>query len=335
MSSVVRNFVVTFLVSLLIFAGVAYAIVANVSDLFSPDDASTGETSEDVVTNEYGETVDSNYIEVNTPVGSDSSDSFTMLLVGTDYQPDVFTDYDVSAMNENKTGFPIRGRKIQADSIVILKADRRSNNFVFISIPSDMAVMVEGTKVMLRYVYDDYGIEYLKNILHAMTGMNIDYHAVVSVTNLATIIDNTGGIAYNVPTDMRYTDESQNLVINIPKGNALLDGNTAVNMLRYCGYTDGDVSRRALASGFLRALIKKLATPENFTSALTLFSELAQYVETNFTMTDLTKHLEIIFAYPEMGSIELTYPGVFKMNDGVKYYDPDLEAAISLFMKYR
>jgi hypothetical protein len=153
-------------------------------------------------------------------------------------------------------------------------------------------------------------------------------------TNLA-IIDNTGGIAYNVPTEMRYTDDSQKLVINIPKGNAMLDGKTAVNMLRYCGYNDGDVSRRTLASGFLRALIKKLATPENFTSALTLFSELAQYVETNFTMTDLTKHLEIIFAYPEMGSVELTYPGVFKMNDGVKYYDPDLETAISMFMKYR
>jgi len=335
MSSVVRNFVVTFLVSLLIFAGVAYAIVVGVSDFLSPDNSLTDETVEGVETDEYGETVDSNYIEVNTPVSSEADDSFTMLLVGTDYQPEVFTDYDVSAMNENKTGFPVRGRKVQADSIMILKADRRSNNFVFISVPSDMAVMVEGTKVMLRYIYDDYGIEYLKNILHAMTGMEIDYHAVVSVSNLATIIDNTGGIAYNVPTEMRYTDDSQNLVINIPKGNAMLDGKTAVNMLRYCGYNDGDVSRRALASGFLRALIKKLATPENFTSALTLFSNLAQYVDTDFTMTDLTKHLEIIFAYPEMGSIELTYPGVFKMNEGVKYYDPDLETAISMFMKYR
>ena len=48
MSSVVRNFVVTFLVSLLIFAGVAYAIVVGVSDFLSPDNSLTDETVEGV-----------------------------------------------------------------------------------------------------------------------------------------------------------------------------------------------------------------------------------------------------------------------------------------------
>lgn len=341
MSSVVRNFIVTFIVSLIIFAVISYAIVNNVSSFFPQSEEETDSSSVTAAspseTDEAGNPITTEFTEETTPASSSGvDDSFTMLLVGTDYQPDILTDYDASALNEGNTGFPVQARKVQADSILLLRADRNKGVFVFTSLPSDMAVTVEGSSMPLGELYSEKGVTFFCEMVRAMTGLTVDYYAVASVEDLAEIIDSVGGITYTVPTNMNYTDESQELEIKLSKGSQTLDGITAVNMLRYKGYSDGDVSRRALAVQFAKALLKKLATPDNLTVAANLYTDLTQYVETNFTLTDLTRHLEIIFSYPDLNSTELTYPGSEKTDsNGETYFSPDLDAAVTLFKDYR
>lgn len=338
MSSIIRNFIVTFCVSLLIFGLLSYAIVTNVDNVFSSPDNGPADTADiakplDTVTGEMPANSETD-AEGNVIKPSDGND-VTFLLVGTDYQPDILNDYDVTDLNTGRTGFPIKPRAITADAIMIMKANSNTKEFVFSMIPSDMRVQADGNDVKLGSLYSSKGIHYLRNKVTAMTGLKIDYYAVASVTGLAAIIDEIEGINVTVPIDMNYEDETQQLYIHIDKGSQTLNGTQAVNMLRYKLYPNGDASRRALIETFARAVLKKMTDPSMLAKVSDLYNLHSKHVETDFTLSDLVLHLDLIFSYPEYTSTDIVYPGIAGTVESNTYFEPDLNAAINIYRKYR
>ena len=330
MSSAIRNFIVTFLVALLIFAAGSYFIINGVSDfLASQSSESEGESRETSAieqkeTNEEGE-----IIEPFT--GND--DSFSVLLLGSDFQGDVFDDYE---LEYDGNGFPQKERTVETNAIVILKADRINEEYVFISVPDSLQVTIKGVPTLLRDVYYEYGISFLKQEILALTGIDCDYYAICNIAGFEEIIDSIGGIYYNVPTDMYYVDNKEGLVIDLVKGSQTLNGEEAIKLLRYCSYTDGDISRRSLAVSFAKELFKKLATEENLAVAANLYTDLVSHIETDFSLTALAKHLDIIFEFANFGKKEISYPGTLKYDSaGEEYFEPSLDEALTLLRKYR
>ncbi len=351
MSSVIRNFIVTFCVSLLIFGLLSYAIVSSVDNVFSSaedettaqDTSPSGETEETpgsetgVETDAEGNIIEpetdaeGNIIEPETTEGRE----ITLLLVGTDYQPNILNDYDFAEINKGRTGFPLKAREVSADSVMLIKIDETAKEFVFSVLPADMKVQADGGDVRLGSLYSLKGIHYMRNKVTAMTGLTIDFYAVVSIPGFTAVIDELGGINMTVPVDMNYADESQQLTIRLNKGAQTLSGTDAVNMLRYKLYSNGDTSRRAMAVTFARALLRKMTVPAFMTQSAELYSSLSKYIETDFTLNDLSLYLDLIFLYPEFTSTEINYPGTAGSFDGNTYFEPDLSSAISLYRKYR
>lgn len=341
MSSVIRNFVVTFCVSLLIFGLLSYAIVTNVDNVFSSPEKDTTDTEPSV---EPFDTAPGSETAAITETDAEgniiepevlNSNDFTLLLVGTDYQPLLLNDYDVTEINKTRNGFPVKAREINADSIMLIKVDSDTKEFVFSMLPSDMRVQADGNDVKLGSLYSLKGIFYMRNKITAMTGLTINYYAVTSVAGLAAIIDELGGINVTVPIDMNYEDESQQLSIHINKGSQPLGGTDAVNILRYRLYTNGDTSRRAMIETFAQAILRKMTDSSFFAQAGNLYTSLSRYVETDFTLTDLTLHLELIFSYPSFTSTDIIYPGTAGSGETNTYFEPDLNAAINIYRKYR
>lgn len=343
MSSVIRNFIVTFCVSLLIFGMLSYAIVTNVDNVFSPPDDSTTEfdiQNEPVNKLPVSETIhpetdtDGNIIEPD-----DINDDITILLVGTDYQPNILNDYDVAEINKGVTGFPVKAREISADAIMLMKIDGAAKECIFSMLPSDMRVQADGNDVKLGSLYSLKGIHYLRNKVTAMTGLKIDYYAVISVMGLASVIDQLGGINVTVPVDMNYDDDSQQLSIHLNKGSQILGGIDAVNMLRYKLYPNGDTSRRSMIAAFARTMLKKMTDISNITRVPDIYASLSEYVETDFNLADLTMHLDLIFSYSEFTASDINYPGTTGVPEGSfdndTYFEPDINAAISLYRKHR
>lgn len=341
MSSVVRNFIVTFCASLLIFGIIAYVILSNVGAVFgdSPVAADPSESSppSDGIDDDTSDGANEGDETDASGEGGETAitDSFTFLLIGTDYMPETHTDYDVTALNSSGTGFPIKAREISADSLILVHCDSAKKIFMFTTLPSDMRVTIDGGQTTLSRAYAKKGADFTARLVTAMTGIPVDYYALTSLEGFAKLIDSVGGVTFTVPTDMSYTDESEPLVIDIKRGNQTLDGVTAADMLRYVNYTDGDSSRRAMAVTFAKSLLKKLAIPTNMPLASQLYNDYAQYVETNFTLTDLAAHLDLIFSYGDYTSIDLTYPGLPENDGGIIDFVPDLDAAITLYKDYR
>ena len=63
------------------------------------------------------------------------------------------------------------------------------------------------------------------------------------------LIDAIGGVEFDVPTRMYYTDPKQNLEIDLYPGKQLLDGKKAEMFMRFrqnndgTGYAEGDIGR--------------------------------------------------------------------------------------------
>ena len=329
--SAFRNFLITLIVSLLVFGFLGYTICGFASDKLHWNDTLPPDESESASPVTDGESRQAD----ETDPGELKDSSFTVLLVGNDYQPDVFDDYDLTELNREVTGFPVKERRVTADEILLLFVNGEKNELSICSVPAETRVTDKGVVKTLGSVYGESGIEYLTEKLTGMTGIRIDYYVSVGIPGMKAIIDEIGPITFNVPVDMDYTDPSEGpegYEIRLRHGIQRLDGEKALMLLRFNGYHDSGASRRETGVNFLKAVLSKLTTdPAAYAKAGELRETFAEYVDTNFTEFALTEELDVIFRYPDMKIASLTYPGsAVKSEDGT-YYEPDITAGRDLF----
>lgn len=329
MLSSVKNFMITFCVAILLFGLVAYLIVNfAIGKMFAVTDPSQTPTDSET---------DTSITQPDPTITEDmAGESFTVLLIGTDYQPDIFPDYNVAEQNQNATGFPVRARTINADTIMIVRIDKETQTFVFSSLPRELQVTVNGTPMTLMELYRNRGINFFCDEITALTGYHIDYYVTASIPEFAAVIDLLDGISFIVPTSMHYEDPIEGLIINLPAGKRTLNGYETMQMLRYCSYGDGDLSRMALAIDFSKALLSKFTSSDYRDRAADILEQIGALVTTNFTSTDLAANIDLIFAYSKFQSITITYPGTYSQSeDGEKVFIPQTTNALAMYLKYR
>ncbi len=331
----VRNFILTALLSLLIFGLLAYGLVQFTTSAFQlgTDRNQGGEATGDDETQDPNGT-DSPIVNPEDLIHL-KGESFTALFVGIDYQPDVYDDYEVSADELTPEGFPKEPRKVEADTIILLRVNKETGECVFCPIPATTQIQVSGLPCQLQELYAMEGIDTLCSKVMAMTGLPIDYYAVIDVGSFAHLIDELGGITYFVETDMYYADESIGLTIDLRRGSQKLDGEKALQMLRYWSYEDGDVSRRKCAVNFLKELFKKIVTQIKVEEAALTFVRYAELFETNFTLSDLSENVDLIFAYNKMTVLSYDYPGTTVGEGKDAPFTPNVSKATEYFSKYK
>ncbi len=300
----------------------------------------SGETPPDSTDTEPSDSTDTSGAE--DPVIPDGywdtvkGESFNALLVGTDYQPSFYNDYDPSVTNElDENGFPKEPRAVEADAIILVRVNKNTGEVIYTAIPANTSVTIDGAPALLEELYAEKGIASLCEKVQSLTGLPIDFYAVVSIDSFERIIDELGGITYHVDRDMQYIDEEKGLYIDLKAGTQKLDGKKALDMLRYNGYSDGDISRRECAVKFIKALAKKLTEKENYENAFILFNKYSEYIETNFTTEELGTYVDLIFSYSKMTEKSYTYPGTTTGVGDDAIFTPNAQKAIQFFSAYR
>ena len=312
-----RNFLITFVLSLLIFSVVGYMLVGfvndNIADIMNPTEAS----SEEETTEPTGPTdPDGTAIEPNTDEVKGSS--FTGVIIGRDKAD------------------PDSKKAAEVDSILLIRVNKDKKCFVFASVPANMRVYVGGYYVKLSQVYDDYGVEFFVDKISALTGLKVNYYADIDMDGFIKIFDVMGGVTYDVPQDMLYTPPGANKPeIDIKKGRRTLTSEQALKMLRFKSYSNGDVGRTALQRDFLKAVFRQKVSIDNLTKAPEVFSLLVKYMNTNMTLSDFTSNIDLIFSYSKYAQVDVAYPGMIKTIDDVVYFEPNTDQMISKMKEYR
>lgn len=336
MLSALRNFTITFIIAALIFGIIAYFIVGFVLDTLSVTISGTpsDEPRYDVIVTE---TLPSHDETTETPPEPDPIDgqTFNILLVGTDYQPQIFNDYDYEEKWTGE-GFPDRrSRKWSTDMLILLRVDKENRKFIFCALPTATRVMVDGISTKLGDVFEKKGVEFLCGKVTGLTGLAINYYAIMNADSIKSAINAVGGVTYYIPEDMNYEDPDQDLVIDLKKGTTTVDGAKAVQLLRYRGYVSGDLGRMNTCIGFVEAVLAKFTNITYLSKVTDLYNAVSKYLTTNFTTSELAKQVDLIFSYPKFDQVVVSYPGSEKVIDGQTWFEPSISSAIEIFDSYK
>lgn len=225
----------------------------------------------------------------------------------------------------------------RTDTILLVAADPNTGSAGILSIPRDTRVYIperdrwDRINAVHAYGGPQLTVKTVENFL----GVDIDYYIETDFAGFSRIIDTLGGVEIDVDTDMFYVDTAQDLYIDIKAGRQVLDGETALQYVRYRDRLgdvalvnphyevyDGRVERQRK---FLMAVIDEILQPSSLLKLPRLLGQVWDAVETNIPWTTA---LKLAFAANRftMDKVETAIlPGTSERINGAWYWlaDPD------------
>lgn len=191
------------------------------------------------------------------------------------------------------------------DTIMIAKYNPKTQQAYLISVPRDTFVGTSKTSATasdkINSLYQGKYPEKTLAAVNKLTGLNLQYYVVVDTEALKALVDAIGGVYFDVPIDMKYTDKKQNLYINLKKGYQLLDGDKAEQVVRFrhnqdgttysSEYGDNDIGRMKTQRNFLKAVMQQTLKPSNILKVGEFFDIAQKYIKTNMPSDLLKKYI--------------------------------------------
>ncbi len=196
--------------------------------------------------------------------------------------------------DSNRVNFLIMGLEgVRTDTIIFASYDPDNNKANLISIPRDTYFHRGGKEEYnhaderkINAVYGDNGTQGLRDVVsNILQGAPIDYYIKVKYKGAERIVDILDGVEVDVPFHMKYEDpyDTPPLIIDIPAGRQVLNGENAVKFLRYrSGYENGDLGRIEAQQQFIKSAIKKAMS----TKILSVINTAFNYVNTDMTIAE-------------------------------------------------
>ena len=174
-----------------------------------------------------------------------------------------------------------------SDTIMLGVFDTKAKQASLISIPRDTVVYQNGKYRKINSTYAG-GEEAVAEAVHDLLGIPVDYWVSVNLKAFSEIVNQIGGVYFDVPVDMDYEDPYQDLYIHIPAGYQLLNGKKAEGVMRCRScYASADIGRTATQRAFLVALAKQTITPSNVGNVTSLINTFSKYVRSNMPLNDM------------------------------------------------
>ena len=118
------------------------------------------------------------------------------------------------------------------DTIMAVTFDVKGKHVSVISIPRDTLVDVPRTIKKIN-AYSTGGIEEVQKEVSGILGFPVDHYITVNLRGFKALVDAVGGVDFEVPINMNYDDPTQNLHIHLSKGMQHLDGEKALQLVRF------------------------------------------------------------------------------------------------------
>jgi len=129
------------------------------------------------------------------------------------------------------------------------------------------------------------------------------------------MVDAVGGIPMDVPIDMDYDDNEQDLHIKLKKGYQVLDGKKAEQFIRFrknndgSGYPLGDVQRIEAQQTFIKAAVEQVLKPSTLLKLPELISLGLESVKTDMTLGEILKYVDDVKNFDKNNLRIETLPG--------------------------
>ena len=179
----------------------------------------------------------------------------------------------------------------RSDTIMVVNVDPVSGRIGLLSIPRDTRVEIPGRprpeKIAHAHAYGQAkggpgaGARLVARTVEGLLGISIDHFVEVDFDAFRALVDAVGGVEVCVEKPMKYTARSQNLRIDLKPGCQLLDGEKALQYVRY--RQDGDIFRIQRQQKFLRALADRVLSVRSVLKLPQLATSVGQRLTTDMS----------------------------------------------------
>ncbi len=186
---------------------------------------------------------------------------------------------------------------LRTDVIIVASYDLDNNKIEMLNIPRDTRMYIGNRyqKINAAHSLTQNGkIKGPQGSIEAvtrLTGIPINYYVEFSFDAFRNTIDALGGVDFDVPQRMKYSDPAQDLYIDLQPGYQHLDGDKAEQFVRFRKYPLGDIARVEAQQSFIKALAEQKLNFSIITKIPDLYRTLQDDIVTNFTIMDVMKYL--------------------------------------------
>ena len=219
---------------------------------------------------------------------------------------------------------------VLTDTIMVASYNPRTQKASLLSIPRDTYV---GKNESTANSYNKINALYqtstdkILNAVNDLTGLGLQYYVVVDTEALIALVDEIGGVEFNVPIDMDYDDSSQDLHIHLKAGPQLLNGEQAENLVRFrhnnngtsypASYGDNDIGRMRTQREFITQVAKQTIQIKNIGKIGNIVDIAYKYVETNLTLSVIKDYIPYAIEFNTENIQTGTLPGTNQKINGL------------------
>lgn len=194
------------------------------------------------------------------------------------------------------------------DTIMVISLDLHNKHVTMLSIPRDMVVKnKQGYWVRINSIYSlgrstspEQGIKDITSTITDITGLNIDYYALINFKGFIDLIDALDGVKVDVKnafTDNTFPTDigGKTTVVSFSVGERIMDGVTALRYARSRHGTNGENSdfarshRQQIIIEAVREKLLSLNAFNDFDKISKLFSIIKDNFETNASINTIYK----------------------------------------------
>ena len=199
----------------------------------------------------------------------------------------------------------------------------------------------------LNSIYAQKGIEGVLNKVSDLVGFEIDDYVIVNNNALIEIVDEIGGVEFDVPIDMEYDDPTQDLHIRLDKGVQKINGQKAEWLLRFrhnndgtsypASYGDNDIGRMKTQREFIKTTLEQILDVKNILKVKRLAECVYNNIETNINKDEILAYITCATEFATDNLKSYIFPGESKKCNGlwfVVYDEKDAKELISEITEY-
>lgn len=208
---------------------------------------------------------------------------------------------------------------MNTDVIMVIAMNPKSNTATVVSVPRDSDLGMSGYKTQKVNAFyagfhrqgerdqnlegdaaDAYARDKTREMFGKFFDIPIQYTAVINFQGFSDVVDKLGGIDVYVDQDMKYRDTADGTNIDLQKGDQHLNGDDALDFVRYRKSNEGtaassDFARNDRQSRVLAALVDKMKTIGGVAKLPGVISSVGDNMVTDIPKAQITNLLKTYY----------------------------------------
>lgn len=180
----------------------------------------------------------------------------------------------------------------RSDSMMVASIDPVTKQAHLFSILRDTWIAIEGHgQGRINTAITLGGAPLAMKTIGDLLGLEIQYYVYTDFEGFKALVDSIGGVYYTVEKDMKYTDnaDKNRYDIDLKAGYQLLDGDKALQYVRFRHDAMSDYTRTERQRNFIMTVVKEMQSTWNLLRMKEIIDDVSPYIDTNISVSDMLK----------------------------------------------